>query len=239
MVCLVLDWRNAVDWIQRHLTKANVGPKKDNRDGRQQIVFQKYCRQLVLKYKILQSSSIIQTILDVNNKLRFLDTMTAMNWFLIAVFFLLDNRGRIIYPECMLNGLHIFSSDPIWRQILADLNADIVDNPKISDVDFDSLNLVLPINPVNLRVAIMDAMDNTNIINRVLGENVHLSRLPSQIITILYKTGGMSSTDLKIALGYAADTNTHTVDTAICALRKTYGRDFIQNDNGVYKLGRI
>ena len=165
--------------------------------------------------------------------------MTAMNWFLIAVFFLLDNRGRIIYPECMLNGLHIFSSDPIWRQILADLNADIVDNPKIADVDFDSLNLVLPINPINLRVAIMDAMDNTNIINRVLGENVHLSRLPSQIITILYKTGGVSSADLKTALGYAADTNTHTVDTAICALRKTYGRDFIQNENGVYKLGRI
>ena len=85
----------------------------------------------------------------------------------------------------------------------------------------------------------MDAMDNTSIINRVLGENVHLSRLPSQIITILYKTGGVSSADLKIALGYAADTNTHTVDTAICALRKTYGRDFIQNENGVYKLGRI
>ena len=71
MVCLVLDWQNAVDWIQRHLTKANVGPKKDSRDGRQQIVFQKYCRQLVLKYKILQSSSIIQTILDMSNKLRF------------------------------------------------------------------------------------------------------------------------------------------------------------------------
>lgn len=153
--------------------------------------------------------------------------------------FLLDNMTRIIYPEYMLNGLHIFSSDPTWCQILADFGADIVDNPKIADVDFDTLNVTQPINPASLRVAIMDAMDYSNIVTRVLGANVHLSRLPAQIVCLLYKTGGMSSADLKAALGYAADTNTHTVDTAICALRKKYGREFIKNDNGVYKLGRI
>ncbi len=139
----------------------------------------------------------------------------------------------------MLNGLRIFTTDVTWRQILSDLSADIVDNPKIADVDFDTLNLSLPINPANLRVAIMDAMDNTNIITRVLGNSAHLSRLPAQIISTLYKTGGMSSADLKAALGYAPDANTHTVDTAICALRKKYGRQFIQNEDGVYKLGRI
>lgn len=139
----------------------------------------------------------------------------------------------------MLTGLRIFTTDPTWRQILSDMSADIVDNPKIADVDFDALHLVLPINPAHLRVAIMDAMDNTNIITRVLGPNAHLSRLPAQIVSQLYKTGGMSSADLKAALGYAPDANTHTVDTAICALRKTYGRQFIQNEDGVYKLGRI
>ena len=139
----------------------------------------------------------------------------------------------------MLTGLRIFSTDNIWRQILADLNADIVDNSKIADVDFDALNFSLPIHPANLRVLLMDAMDNSHIITRVLGPNARLSRLPAQIIAILYKTGGMSSADLKAALGYAPDANTHTVDTAICGLRKTYGREFIQNDDGVYKLGRI
>ncbi len=139
----------------------------------------------------------------------------------------------------MLNGLRIFTTDATWRQILSDMSADIVDNPKIADVDFDALNLSLPINPANLRVAIMDAMDNTNIVARVLGPGAHLSRLPAQIVSVLYKTGGMSSADLKAALGYAPDANTHTVDTAICALRKKYGRQFIQNEDGVYKLGRI
>lgn len=139
----------------------------------------------------------------------------------------------------MLNGLRVFSIDDTWRQILADLNADIVDNPKIADVDFDALDITTPIHPANLRVLLMDAMDNSHIIKRVLGPNARLSRLPAQIVALLYKTGGMSSADLKIALGYAADANTHTVDTAICGLRKTYGREFIQNDDGVYKLGRI
>lgn len=139
----------------------------------------------------------------------------------------------------MLNGLRIFSSDNTWRQILADLNADIVDNPKIADVDFDALDIALPTRPANLRVLLMDAMDNSHIIKRVLGPNARLSRLPAQIVALLYKTGGMSATDLKAALGYAADANTHTVDTAICALRKTYGREFIQNKDGIYKLGRI
>lgn len=139
----------------------------------------------------------------------------------------------------MLNGLRIFSTDHVWRQILADLNADIVDNPKIADIDFDAMDLTLPINPVHLRVALIDAMDYSHIIKRILGANAHLSRLPGQIVAALYKSGGMSAADLKVALGYAPDANTHTVDTAICGLRKTYGREFIQNDGGVYKLGRI
>lgn len=139
----------------------------------------------------------------------------------------------------MLNGFRIFTADNVWRQILADLNADVVDNPKIADVDFDALDITLPTHPANLRVILMDAMDNSHIISRILGANARLSRLPGQIVAILYKTGGMSAADLKAALGYAPDANTHTVDTAICGLRKTYGRDFIKNDGGVYKLGRI
>ena len=139
----------------------------------------------------------------------------------------------------MLSGLRIFSSDPVWCQILTDFGANIVDNPKIADVDFDALDLERPVKPTELRVAIINAMDYSNVVTKVLGKNAHLSRLPAQIVSLLYKTGGMSSNDLKAALGYAADANTHTVDTAICALRKQYGHEFIQYNNGVYKLGKI
>ncbi len=141
----------------------------------------------------------------------------------------------------MLTGVRIFSSDNVWRQILAELGADIDTDAKIADVNFDLLiaQLPQPIHVQNLRVAIMGAMDNTDIITRVLGENAHLSRLPAQIVALLFKTGGLSGSDLKAALGYAPSATTHTVDTAICGLRKTYGRDFIINDNGVYKLGRV
>lgn len=174
-----------------------------------------------------------------NGNLCFLDTLTAIIGNALRSFFLLDNRRTVIYPEYMLTGLRIFSSDNVWRQILTDLNADVVDNPKLADVDIDALDLALPTHPANLYVALMDAMDNSHIITRVLGADAHLSRLPGRIVALLYKTGGMSVADLKVALGYASDANTHTVDTAICGLRKKYGREFIKNDGGVYKLGRI
>ena len=32
---------------------------------------------------------------------------------------------------------------------------------------------------------------------------------------------------------------THAVDTAIYQLRKNYGKDFIQNKNGVYIIGKL
>lgn len=141
----------------------------------------------------------------------------------------------------MLTGVRIFSADNVWRQILAELGADIDTDAKIADVNFDLLidKLPKPIPVQNLRVAIMGAMDNTDIVAHVLGADAHLSRLPAQIVALLFKTGGLSGADLKAALGYAPNATTHTVDTAICALRKTYGRDFIKNDNGVYRLGRV
>ncbi|MCM1294106.1 MAG: hypothetical protein NC311_00910 [Muribaculaceae bacterium] len=141
----------------------------------------------------------------------------------------------------MLTGIRIFTSDNVWRQILAELGANIDTDAKIADVNFDLLisELPKPIPVSNLYVAIIGAMDNTDIVARVLGADVHLSRLPAQIVALLSKSGGMSGADLKAALGYAPNATTHTVDTAICGLRKTYGHDFIKNDNGVYRLGRV
>lgn len=151
----------------------------------------------------------------------------------------MDNWRAIIYPMYMLSGIRIYSADPVWRQILTDLNAVVADAPGPADLDFDALGLDMPIGALELKAAILNAGDNTSIIRNVFGRDVSLSRLHSNIVAVLYKSGGLNIADLKSALGYSPDAATHTVDTAIYQLRKIYGRDFIQNKNGVYHIGKL
>lgn len=139
----------------------------------------------------------------------------------------------------MLTGVKIYTSDKIWRQILSDLNATVLDAPNAIDVDFDNLRIKKIISPLELKSAILNAMDNSHIIAAVFKKGVSLPQLQSQIITCLYKTGGMTVDELKCALGYAPDASTHTVDTAIYQLRRAYGRDFIVNNDGVYSIGKL
>ena len=139
----------------------------------------------------------------------------------------------------MLSGIRIFSNDKCWAAILADLGAVLVPSPMMADVNMDDLALDLPVTPIELKVALISASDNTKILNTVFGRPVHLSDIQTQIIVRLYKSGGMNANDLKLAIGYAPDTNTHAVETAIYGLRKLFGHDFIKNDNGVFELGGI
>jgi len=139
----------------------------------------------------------------------------------------------------MLSGFKIFSSDPVWQQIVTELGAAVTTDSVLCDVNLDALNLKTPVSPSLLKSSIIAATDNTAIIDSVFGEHVSLSHIQSQIVTLLYKSGGMSADDLKVALGYAPDATTHSVETAIYELRKLYGHDFIKNINGIFKLGRI
>ena len=139
----------------------------------------------------------------------------------------------------MLSGFKIFSSDPVWQQIVTELGGMVTTDSVLCDVNLDTLNLKTPVLPSLLKSSIIAATDNTAIIDSVFGERVSLSHIQSQIVTLLYKSGGMSADDLKVALGYAPDATTHSVETAIYELRKLYGRDFIKNINGIFKLGRI
>ena len=50
---------------------------------------------------------------------------------------------------CMLNGVRIFASDKIWRQILADFGATVTDVPAITDINFDDLKLDDVVNTIN------------------------------------------------------------------------------------------
>lgn len=144
------------------------------------------------------------------------------------------------YSANMLNGIKIYSSDEIWRQILSDLGATLCDTPDATCLDFDALDISLPATPLAIKTAVMRAMDgNIRILTHIFGHAVSLPHIQAQIVILLYRSGGMTSGDLRTALGYSPNATTHTVDTAIYQLRRTFGRDFIQNENGVYKLGRV
>jgi len=139
----------------------------------------------------------------------------------------------------MLNGIRIYSADPFWRNILCDLGATVLNAPSATDLNFDSLHIVMPVSPMELKAALLDANDSSSIVSKIFGKSVRLSNLHTQIVVQLYKSGGMNAETLKSVLGYSPDATTHTVDTAIYQLRKMYGHDFIINDDGVYKIGKL
>jgi hypothetical protein len=141
----------------------------------------------------------------------------------------------------MLQGIRIYTGDAVWRKVLQDLGAAAADDANAADVDFDSLNVSCPLFPMELKSAILDSFDQTKrrIMTAIFGRPVELPRLQMQIVVLLHKTGGMFANDLKAILGISPDAATHTIDAAIYQLRKTYGRDFIKNDNGKYSLGKL
>lgn len=139
----------------------------------------------------------------------------------------------------MLSGIRVFSSDEYWRRIATDLNATVVTDAKIADVNLDSLELQLPISPIELKTAIIAASDGDEIIKQIFGKRVELSPLQTQIVIKLYQSGGMTTEELKMSIGYAKNATTHTVETAIYGLRKLFGHDFIINENGLFRIGRI
>ncbi len=140
---------------------------------------------------------------------------------------------------CMLNGVRIFASDKIWRQILADFGATVTDVPAITDINFDDLKLDDVVNPIQLKAAILAAADGGRALFEIFGRSVILPQLQARIVVLLYKTGGMTYQDLRIALGVMPDTTSHAIDTAIYQLRQQFGREFIKNIDGVYKIGKL
>lgn len=146
---------------------------------------------------------------------------------------------QIVYHLYMFTGIQIFSSDPIWRQIFSDLNATVHEKPSISVINFDELSVPPSVGLLELKSLILDAADIGRVLYEIFGKNVSLPQIQSQLLVLLYKSGGMTANQLKHALGYAPAAATHTVDTAIYQLRKTYGHNFIRNTKGVYSIGEL
>lgn len=141
----------------------------------------------------------------------------------------------------MLNGIRIYSSNPVWRQILSELGATVVDAQNVLDINFDKIAPDHPISADELKTLILNnSANDTKILNTVFGKKIpQLSNIQKNIIVSLMRSGGMTGAELKDALGYMPDVATHTITTAIYTLRKLCGHDFIVLENGVYRIGTI
>ena len=129
----------------------------------------------------------------------------------------------------MLKGVRIFSTDKVWRQILADFGATVTDVLAVTDVNFDELKISDVVNPMQLKAVILAATDGRQALSDVFGRHVILPQLQARIVGLLHKTGGMTYSDLRFALGMMPDTTSHAIDTAIYQLRQRFGREFIKN----------
>ncbi len=143
------------------------------------------------------------------------------------------------YAEIMLDGIKIFSADTVWRAILADMGAVVTATPATADVNIDELEITQPTSPMALKAAILRAIDSGDVMRRLFGRDVSLPRLQGQIVMLLHKNGAMSVAAIKNALGYSPGASTHVVDNAIYQLRRAFGHDFIINENGTYRIGRL
>ena len=139
----------------------------------------------------------------------------------------------------MMENIRIYTADKYWNQIFTDLGMTIVDSPKIADVDFDNIDFDKPVSFLDLQNIIFKCNDNLDILRKIFGKDVVLSNLQRKLVILLYKNPNMIMHDLKLALGMSPDIATHAVETAIYQLRKKYGRNFIINTNGKYKLGKL
>ena len=139
----------------------------------------------------------------------------------------------------MLSNIKIYTSDKYWNRILTDLGANVVDSSDVADVIFDDIDPGAPVSVDVLQNLILSQFNNNDIIADVFGRDVVLSALQRKIIVALYKNPNIQMRELKLAVGLSPDITTHSVENAIYQLRKTFGHDFILNENGGYKIGRI
>ena len=139
----------------------------------------------------------------------------------------------------MLDNIKIYTSDKYWHSIFADLGANLVESPDCADVIFDDIKISAPISVDDLQSLILNQFNKNDIIISVFGRDMVLPELQRKIVVALYKNPNIQMRELKLAVGVMPDIATHSVENAIYQLRKTFGHDFILNENGGYRIGRI
>ncbi len=123
----------------------------------------------------------------------------------------------------------------VWRGILTDLGAGFAARES-ADVIF-SANKKL--SPAELKAEILRLRDarEVSIIKKICGVTT-LSGSQKKIIIALHHAGafGANAGELQQQLGYAPGAATNAVGTTIYQLRKIFGKEFIKNEGGKYKL---
>ncbi len=127
----------------------------------------------------------------------------------------------------MLCDIKFWTNDAVWSRILSDLGALRVNEKSSADLIFTQPSKKL--NLVELQSFILENIqkNENKILERIAGEN--------------YKelTGSMRKLIIDLSRGPVAPyTNSHSLDTTVYNLRKIFGRDFIINEDGKYKLGK-
>ena len=140
----------------------------------------------------------------------------------------------------MLNGFRFWTDDKIWRGIFIDLGA-VPAARDIADIEKKrTRGTILKTNLLELKASAIAGADMrvARIIKNACGYDCDLSDAQKKIVLALAHADlGLSVGDLRAALGYAMNADTHAPDTIIYQLRKKFGGDFIKFDNGMYKLG--
>ena len=138
-----------------------------------------------------------------------------------------------------MENIKVYTSDKYWNHILTDLGACVVDSADGADVIFDDIAIQNPISVDELQSLILSQFNNNDIIRDVFGYDIVLPQLQRKIVVALYKQPNIQINELKKAVGLTPDITTHSVENAIYQLRKTFGHDFILNEKGGYKIGRV
>jgi len=159
----------------------------------------------------------------------------------------------------MLDGITFWTDDAVWRHILTDLGAEFAEK-QFADVIFTpdpptqdllsgkaaSKSIPPPeagagkYSPAQLKAEALrqiDAREN-EIIKKVCPFQGMLSGPQKKVIISLYRAGsaGLNAEQLQQQLGYAPGATTNAANTAIYQLRKIFGKEFIKNDDGKYRL---
>ncbi|MCL2737745.1 MAG: hypothetical protein FWE17_02700 [Alphaproteobacteria bacterium] len=139
----------------------------------------------------------------------------------------------------MLSGITFYTEDKIWAQILTDLGAASASRT-VADLIFNPVDFSEPMSGLELKSKIVAQIDEARkrAVRRACKADANVSMANAKIITLLERAGaaGVSAADLRISCGYAPDANSHAIDTAIYALRKQFGTDFIKTENGRYRF---
>ena len=139
----------------------------------------------------------------------------------------------------MLDNIKIYTSDKCWEHILTDLGANLVNTQDVADVFFDDISINAPVSVDDLQSLILDQFNNNDIIFEIFGHSVVLPELQRKIVVALHRKPGIQMRELKLAVGVMPNVATHSVENAIYQLRKTFGHNFILNEAGGYKIGRV